>query len=90
MRRSTFHFDAKLFKTFLYYDVTQINARTRPNLIRRSSVGTATGYELDDRGVGVRVSVGSRIFISPYRPGRLWGPPSLSNGYGGGGLFPRG
>ncbi|PNF37665.1 hypothetical protein B7P43_G11938, partial [Cryptotermes secundus] len=30
---------------------------------RDSSVGTATGYGLDDRGVGVRVPVGSTIFF---------------------------
>jgi hypothetical protein len=42
-----------------------------------SSVGTATAYGLDDRGVRVRLRVGSRMFTSPYRPGRLWGPPSL-------------
>jgi hypothetical protein len=35
---------------------------------RDSSVGIATGYGLDDRGVGVRVPVGSKIFTSPYRP----------------------
>jgi hypothetical protein len=49
---------------------------------RDSSVGIATGYGLDDRGVGVGVSVGSRIFTSPFRPDRLWGPSSLlSKGY---------
>jgi hypothetical protein len=49
---------------------------------RDSVVGTATGYGLDDQGVGVRVPVGSRIFTSPRRPDRHWGPPSLlSNGY---------
>jgi hypothetical protein len=56
--------------------------------IRDSVVGIATGYGLDDRGVGVRVPVGSRIFSSPRRSDRLWGPPSiLSNGYRG--LLPR-
>jgi hypothetical protein len=44
---------------------------------RDSAVGIATGYELDDRGVGVRVPVWSKIFSSPYRPDQLWGPPNL-------------
>jgi glutamine synthetase len=35
---------------------------------RDSVVGIATSYGLDDRGVGVRVPVGSRIFSSPNRP----------------------
>jgi hypothetical protein len=34
-------------------------------------VGIATSYGLDDREVGVRVPVGSRIFSSPDRPDRL-------------------
>jgi hypothetical protein len=51
---------------------------------RDSVVGIETGYGVDDQEVGVRVPVGSRIFASPCRPGRLWGPPSLlSNGTGG-------
>jgi hypothetical protein len=51
---------------------------------RDSSVGIATGYGLDDRGVGVRVPVGSSIFSSPRRPDRLWCPPILlSNWYRG-------
>jgi hypothetical protein len=49
---------------------------------RNSVVGTATGYGLDERGVGVRVPVGSRICSSPRRQDRLWDPPNLlSNGY---------
>jgi hypothetical protein len=56
---------------------------------RDSVVSIATGYGLDDRGVGVRVPVGSRIFCSPCPPDRFWGPTSLvPNGYRG--LFPRG
>jgi hypothetical protein len=51
---------------------------------RGSAVGIATGYGLDDRGIGVRILVRSRIISSPYRPDRLWGPPNLvSNGYQG-------
>jgi hypothetical protein len=58
-------------------------------LNRHSVVDIATGYELDDRGVGVRVPVGSRIFSSLCLPDRLCGPPSLLfNGYRL--LFPRG
>jgi hypothetical protein len=56
---------------------------------RDSAVDIATGYGPDDRGVGVRVLVGSRIFSSPRRPDRLWGPHSrLSNVYRG--SFPGG
>jgi hypothetical protein len=52
---------------------------------RDSVVGIATGYGLDDQGVGVRVPVGVRIFTSSCRPDRLWGPPNLlTNGYRGG------
>jgi hypothetical protein len=36
-----------------------------------------TGYGLDDRGVGVRVPVGSRIFYSSCVPDRFWGSPNL-------------
>jgi hypothetical protein len=42
---------------------------------RISVVAEMTGYGLDDRVVGVRVSTGSRIFTFP--------PIILSNGYGG-------
>jgi hypothetical protein len=49
---------------------------------RDRSVDIATGYGLDDRGVGVRVPEDSRIFSSPRRPDWLWGSPKLLyNGY---------
>jgi hypothetical protein len=38
------------------------------HISRDSSVGIASSYGLDDRGVGVRVPVGSRLFSSPRRP----------------------
>jgi hypothetical protein len=53
------------------------------------AAGIATGYGLDGRGVGVRVSIGARFvlhstssshFLRPIRPRIQWVP----------GLFPRG
>jgi hypothetical protein len=56
---------------------------------RDAGFGIVTNYGLDDRGIGVRVPVGSRILNSPISSDRLWGPPSLlSNEYRG--LLPRG
>jgi hypothetical protein len=40
---------------------------------RDSVVDIATGYGLDDRGVGVRIPVGTRVFSSPRSPDRFWG-----------------
>jgi hypothetical protein len=69
------------------YNLAQVNIYLFMN--RDSAVGIATGYRLNDRGVGARVLVGSRIFFSTRRPDRLWGPPSLlPNEYRV--LFPRG
>jgi hypothetical protein len=49
---------------------------------RDSSVGTATGYELD--GMGTIPGRGNQFFSSPQGPYGLWDPPSLlSNGYRG-------
>jgi hypothetical protein len=46
---------------------------------RDSVVGRATGYGLDDRGVGVRVPIRARIFSSPRRQDR-WTPTSFLMG----------
>jgi hypothetical protein len=40
---------------------------------RDGAVGIATGYGLDDRGVGIWIPVESIIFSSLRRPDRLWG-----------------
>jgi hypothetical protein len=49
---------------------------------RGSVFGIATGYGLDNWGVGVQVPAESRIFSFPNHPDRLWGPPNLlSTGY---------
>jgi hypothetical protein len=68
------------------YFTVPSNPMGRPNRLVSHlislEVGIATGYGLDDRGVAVRVPVGSRIFSCPRRPHRFWGPPNLLyNGY---------
>jgi hypothetical protein len=51
---------------------------------RDSSVGIATGYRLDGRGVAVRVPVGAKFVSSSRRPDWFWRPLSLlSNRYWG-------
>jgi hypothetical protein len=51
---------------------------------RENSAGIATGYGLDDRGFGVQVPVGSRIFSSPCSLDWLWAhPASYPMGTGG-------
>jgi hypothetical protein len=81
-------------KTLYHIIVSHINAvmfDSLPSVMRSrdSVVGIAKACGLDDRGVGVRAPVGSRIFSPPRRPDRHWGPSSLlSNAYRG--LFPRG
>jgi hypothetical protein len=78
------------FRTLCWSDFLSVLLQT-PFLFLISGdsvVGIATGYGLDDRGVGVPVPIGSRMLSSPRRPHRFCGPPSLlSNGYRG--LFPR-
>jgi hypothetical protein len=44
---------------------------------RDSSVGIATGYGLDDRGVGVSVPLGSRIFSTSSRPALGYTQPPI-------------
>jgi hypothetical protein len=68
--------------TGLHPPLYRLKKRFLYNNSWNSAVGIATGYGLDDRRVGVRVLVGSRIFSSLRRPDRLWGPPNLlSNEY---------
>ncbi|PNF38662.1 hypothetical protein B7P43_G01212, partial [Cryptotermes secundus] len=53
-------------------------------LIRDVVFGIGTGYGLDDRGVGVRVPRGSRIFTSPIvQTGSGVHPTSYPMGTGG-------
>jgi hypothetical protein len=68
--------------------LVSVNILEYPTVSNRGSVvGITTVYVLGNQGVGVRVSVGSNIFSSAYRPDRLCGPPILlSSGYQG--LFP--
>jgi hypothetical protein len=66
--------DARAFVLGLFSDVRS----------RDSVVGLATGYGLDDRGVGVRVPVVVRIFSSPSRQtGSGVHPASYRMGTGG-------
>jgi hypothetical protein len=52
----------------VYYYTFNNNKQQQLTKSRDCTVGIATGYGLDDRGVGVRVPVGSRTFFSPRRP----------------------
>jgi hypothetical protein len=55
-------------------EISQYNSKTgEPGELYRYG---ETGYGLDDRGVRVRVTVGSVLFSSPRRPDRLWGHPT--------------
>jgi hypothetical protein len=78
------HIQREIVYLVLYCSPNIIMA-ARAKRIRRAGfiagVGIATGYGFDDRGVGVRVPVVSRIFSSLRRPDQFWGPLSLlSNG----------
>jgi hypothetical protein len=40
-------------------------------ILKKEGAGIATGYGLDDRGIGIQVTVGSTVFSSPRRPDAL-------------------
>jgi hypothetical protein len=68
----------KLFPRLLFRKSLNIRRKSSRDI----SVGIATGYGLDGRGVGVWIPVEARFFSSSCCPDRLWDPPSLlSNGY---------
>jgi hypothetical protein len=72
----------------LYINTKQITYILREILCgirsRDGIIVIATGYGLEDRRIGVRVPVESRIFSSPRRSDRFCGPPNLlSNGLSG-------
>jgi hypothetical protein len=70
------------FLTARASNVIRLNTVDTPTESRDSAVGIAADYGLDDQGVGVRVPVRPRIFISPCCPDWLWDQPSLlSNGH---------
>jgi hypothetical protein len=53
----------------LFLILSQINeVYTTPTSLRPTLVGIAIGYGLDDQGVRVRITVGSRIFSTSSRP----------------------
>lgn len=60
---------SQLCQAFCYLSYIQI--------CQDSTDSVVTGYILDDRVIGVQVSVGSRMFSFPRHPNRLWGPPSF-------------
>jgi hypothetical protein len=62
---------------YLWSRVRSFACVSFPDGSRDSAVGIATGYGLEDWEVGVWVPVWSRIFTSPCRPDRHWGPPNL-------------
>jgi hypothetical protein len=67
-------------QVFLMFNLLLISSSSQS---RESAVGSDC-LRLDDRGVRIRLSVGSRIFFLQRHPGRFWGPHSvLSNGYRG-------
>jgi hypothetical protein len=77
-------YQSKVRKLHFLNQIESLNITTDTALSRDSAVGIATGYGLDDREIGVRVPVLSRIFTSPCRLDRLWGPANLLyNGYRG-------
>jgi hypothetical protein len=82
--RSLFHHDESrmFFRNVnrIYHRILVTDEYALEGIWKEEAVTIATGYGLDDRGVGVRAPVVSSIFSCPC-PHCLWGPPIfLSNG----------
>jgi hypothetical protein len=74
---------------FIFNKYINIISRDNDIMSHGSVVGIATVYGLEDRGVGFRVQVETRVFTSPYRLDRLWGLPSILSNWYRGALSPR-
>jgi hypothetical protein len=63
--------------TIITNTFTSITSRTTTITTRSrdSAISVESGYVLENRGVGVRVLVWSRISSSPSRSDRFWNPP---------------
>jgi hypothetical protein len=73
------------FESMKRYKQIEFSGNSLSIVTRGSSVGIATRYGMDDRRVGVRTPVRSRIFTYSWSPDQLWGATKLlSNGYRGG------
>jgi hypothetical protein len=80
------HTNNKICTHLYYYSPPLYQMRYQGS--RDSSVGIATSYGLYDRGVGVRVPVGSRFFLFSMSSRPALGPTQATYPMDTGGFFP--